>query len=438
MGEKRWYIFQENEKPQLLTAASIRAALRKGDIDPFDIVCPEDAPDQKGELVNFPEIFRDKADKAKEKAEGSFQTHQKMASENDDLARDQGDRFEAEKSESFQLAQVRSKTKKPSKPSELDLGLTPYQQASSSEEHTSARVAKKPIMKNFFLERKDGKKMGPLSATEIQSLFYRGVLPNSVKVLKSGSERKIKIRQFVAAYADSRLKSIANKQLAVKNPAKASKVMPSSRVINELYRVVSARKLAKKTGYVRLAMAGLFVLAAAYMVYFFLWHKPVSASRGGPSQLRSGIHRSLLIEAKRKEKKPAKKTNRKPVISKKVVAQKKKTASKIIVSKKNQTRPKALGVKAKDTHTLVSLRRMGSFIGRNITVGPLFFSKRALSVCEAKCTLRFVDKNQNRLRVQFFKSAFQGALVRGKSGVYLSGTLVKDGDGLVLRLSGVK
>ena len=328
-------------------------------------------------------------------------------------------------------------TNKPPKPSELGLGLLPDQKAISTE-NTSTGVAKKPIKKNFLLERKDGKKMGPLSATEIQSLFYRGVLPNSVKVLKSGSDRKIKIRQFVAAYADSRLKSIANKQLVVKNPAKASKVMPSSRVINELYRVVSARKLARKKDYLRLAIAMFFGLVAVYTAYIFLWDKTASTSGARPDQVTSGMHRSLLIETKRAPKKAFSEIKQKKVTSNKAQPQKKANTSKTVVTNKKQTKSKVLGVKAKGASKLVSLAAIPSYLGRQITVGPLFFSRRALFVCEAKCTLRFVDKNQNRLRVQFFKSAFQSALSGRKHGVYLSGTVTKDGDGLVLRLSGIK
>lgn len=435
MGEKRWYIFQESEKPRLMTAASIREALRNGNIDPFDIVSPEQNPEKKRELVNFPEIFQPSTESKKEGDKPPLQPFNEPTTVQAPGPNfGQGTGFEKEKFDAIKPVLEIQESKKALSSSEF--GGEPDYSSDVQEKIQPRPTGKKLKKKNFFLHRKDGKKMGPLSATEIQSLFYRGVLPKSVKVGKSGSDRKIRIRQFVSAYADSRMKSIAVKQqFAVSDPTKAGKIMPSSRVINELYRVASARKLAKKSGQLRLMVACVVSAIFVFSAYSYISRSPTNIRKSDSGQVKSGVKKRSLIEAKR----PGKVSSRNQKSSS-VTNKKGRPKKKMITRVKNPAqRQKAIRSAKKRAHLkpIADLSLIPEYLGRNIKVGPLFFSKRALSVCGSKCTLRFADKSGNRLKVRFFKSAFERALMRINNGAYLSGVLTQDSKGFVLRLSAV-
>jgi hypothetical protein len=49
-----------------------------------------------------------------------------------------------------------------------------------------------------------GRVLGPISAREIQALFFKGVLDGSVVVMKNGSRSRVRIDKFVAVYSQQR------------------------------------------------------------------------------------------------------------------------------------------------------------------------------------------------------------------------------------------
>src|SRR5690606_7052919 len=76
---------------------------------------------------------------------------------------------------------------------------TPDKKGEAAKQAERHRRSKKDP-KQFYLMAKGGRIWGPLGASEIQNLFFKGVLDRSIQVAKSGSSKSVSIGEFVAKY----------------------------------------------------------------------------------------------------------------------------------------------------------------------------------------------------------------------------------------------
>jgi hypothetical protein len=58
--------------------------------------------------------------------------------------------------------------------------------------------------KHFLLMNGSGRILGPMSAAEVQSLYFRGVVGAEVKVMRQGSEARVPLGRFISVMSGSR------------------------------------------------------------------------------------------------------------------------------------------------------------------------------------------------------------------------------------------
>jgi len=177
-----------------MTPEEIRIALREGTIDPFDLVAREGSSVRR-ELVEVDELFN------------TGQPEQGRSLAGGDAALPVGDGFipmladathASVRSGDFVLGQ-----------GHLELaGNNQRTQPTQSPGEAAARparpVQKRRDPKHFHVIDGRGRVLGPMSAGEIQSLYFKGVLGRGVYVTRSGSSARVPVGRFVEAYARAR------------------------------------------------------------------------------------------------------------------------------------------------------------------------------------------------------------------------------------------
>ncbi len=181
----RWYIHQEGQALGPYTAADIREQLREGRIDPFDLVS-RDGSSVRRELVEVDEIFATSkvvyADPAPFDGNTMELDSQKMVDE-------------IVASEERLPGGVMSREEEERQAARNAKTLPP----GSVKKHKKAR--RDP--KQYHLVDGKGRNLGPLSAGDIQQLYFKGRLDKHVKVVKSGSAAQVPIDKFVQVFAKS-------------------------------------------------------------------------------------------------------------------------------------------------------------------------------------------------------------------------------------------
>ncbi|MBM4252387.1 MAG: hypothetical protein FJ146_10490 [Deltaproteobacteria bacterium] len=197
----KWHIYKGNKELGVMTAEEIRAGLRDGSLDPFDTVA-RDGSSLRREIFEVDEIFSVTAavydemstTAIKRQVPGNNEFHEKDADlsgtglgrshpSNDRHAIGEGQLHLATSAQST----VRAKNAG-------DLG----------KKRGEARRPRNP--KQYYLSDRDQKSMGPLSIDEIRSLFYRGVLPKDVRVMREGSTAQVSVGKFLAVYTEGQHK----------------------------------------------------------------------------------------------------------------------------------------------------------------------------------------------------------------------------------------
>jgi len=221
---KKWLVHRNDQSFGPWSAAQIREELRKGTVDPFDLVNMEGSPVMR-ELVEIDEIFYSEDLEYSEVTSPSHGTQSVMLEETPPPTDTNTGSFLAlavpnvENSVSRNKQKPRSKSP-PKKDESFISRITgkekeqPRSLRPKSEGNISYEIAKKGMgtgqgsksadAKKYFLIDGKGRIFGPKSAGEIQSMFYRGLLGSDVSVKKDQSEIAVPIGKFVEVYAHAK------------------------------------------------------------------------------------------------------------------------------------------------------------------------------------------------------------------------------------------
>ncbi len=465
--ERRWNVYHRGEFFGLKTAREIREALRQGAIDPFDKVSAEGS-NIREDLIEVDEIFRETNEQfAKAAANGPIFSATPIP------------KVEEEPAVAIPVVFPEPSPPKTSEPQRIGSKTesTPAGSDRAFEETRADAIAKQPAAKRYYLiDRK--KTLGPLSALEIQSLFNRGLLNKSVRVQKIGGQRTIPIHQFIANYAGDRLKELAGDG---KIPQQIGLGSPSSRVMNELTRMVnSKRRAADRRNRAYLLLTGLgFLIGALLYLFATTPNRNLNESKnrgensssrteekGAPATKASKGQRPRLIQKSPEAtetlapsptptpeppaKVPPKTPSNQPTtartqraIQTRIKPQQATKKSKPTEIRSRPVRPtipvqpKPVSAPAK-TAGDSPIARAKSSAGRIQSVGPVFFTPAALDACANKCKLPMRDASGATMTAVFFKSAYYEQLRNLNKGVTLTGsTRVEKGE-LVLIIQDIR
>lgn len=185
---ERWLIYKNDQTLGPFTSEEVRNALRDGSLDPFDLVAREGSSVQR-ELLEVDEIF--------------VSTKVVFV---------EGAASHEEQPEPVALRQVPGEraTEPPARPGVYGQG---HLALASDAQGTQPSQAPKPGQgqakrrrdpKHFYILDAKGRRLGPVTAGEIQTLFYKGVLDKSARILRDGSQAKVPVNKFVAVYAEGK------------------------------------------------------------------------------------------------------------------------------------------------------------------------------------------------------------------------------------------
>lgn len=445
-----------------MTAQEIRSKLRDGAVDPFDLVSEEGSNIQV-ELVEVDEIFSEGINTEEDVNNSTVmelgphrtgidkikisepEADAKESSSSDDrpsssapVKHSAPDSFESSESSSIGLSRGQG--------SYSYVKSAPKADAGSRSSQQSKKTKVKP--KNYILVDQSKKELGPLSAEEIQSLYRRGILSDSVKVKSQSTGKKVSVRQFLAAYSGKRIKALSEKGNV------GGKRYSSSKVLNELYHLVSASKSNRKrqlnSGF-KIALVGILLGLGLFAFMDFRTsnkqqlkkRKIRNESVGRPDvrkkrrlkKARSPVTSQRKRVSREAPKQTVRKKTSKPVRSRSTSRPKVKKQTKSVarprsrVEKKperkverkviaKRSKPKRQ-TKAPAGPGVVELARAN--VGQLQTIGPLSFDREQLEQCITKCELRFVDDKGSVIVGIFFKGAFYDDLISKNNRVRLVG-----------------
>lgn len=455
----QWYIHQKNERLGPMTSLEVREALREGTVDPLDLVSREGSS-VRIELYEVDEIF-------------SVSNQNEQSNQHSEL-------------QPMTLERPISRAAG-SDISGYDLKKTvesnPVKQSRKKASASNERSKRGRDPKKFFLYDKKKRKLGPLSAKEIQSIFYRGIVDQSAKVVKAGSDKKVPVATFVAVYAGSRAKQYDNEKTQVggfsEPMTRTAVAVPSSRVLDELAMMRRGGGGPSALTNVWLPIIGiLFGIAVGYWVIdTYVFNQPlnrrITATQENKATPKDKVKRkpqeivreSPQPEPNQTQKRAVKKeVERKPQRKEVKKAPPPKTPPKVINRPPGQVRPIAPKVvpkripprvvKPRTTPPIVrkaparvpppkasgdsgSVAGLRSKVGSIASAPNMRFSKAALSACSIRCTLTFTDSVGGSIRVVFFKGAFEDKLQKSSGRVTISGRISGSAQNLMMILQGV-
>ncbi len=452
---KKWEVFKDGKSLGAMTAKQIRQALREGVIDPFDMVSAEGST-IKSELVEVDEIFNEEAGTNVKETPPSQAPTSEIPSKIINL-----DHPPPEAHKTRQFPEV------PAFPEDSKLGSSSFNRSSKGDSRKIPGGTDKIKVKKFFLIDDKKRVLGPISATEIQSLFQRGIIANSVKVQKVDGTKLVSVRQFIANYSDKRIKALADQAAA----AKAGN--PSSKVLNELYQNMKSKRMAQKKFPVPLAWGAVIGTIAAVVAYLLL-SGDINYSDQGKRRTAKKAAPALSSkqELKKVDKSTAKPPGRalkpapKPSPRPKIRNIRKKTSRPKSSSRKATSRPPArpLSVptssssltptppeprpvapalpssksKASPGSKRGTIAAVLDKIGGVVTISSLQYTPEDLEKCPLKCRLKFKDPAGNVLEAVFFKGAYYEALKSNPGNVTITGSSKLEGSTLVILLQDVR
>lgn len=199
----RWLIFKDGQALGPFTPEEIRQSLREGTFDPFDLVAREGSSVRR-ELVEVDELFfTTKAVYAGDQASGAgpalsaapvaFAPSGNLPAVREMTQASQQGAPDAAGNGHLMLASAGKATLH---------SQTPNRPAAQQQQQNRARKRRRDP-KRFHVMDPRGRVLGPISAGEIQALFYKGVLDKDVKVMRDGSRAQVPVARFVAIYSES-------------------------------------------------------------------------------------------------------------------------------------------------------------------------------------------------------------------------------------------
>jgi hypothetical protein len=440
--EKRWNVYHGNDYLGLKTAKEIREALRQGTLDPFDKVSREGS-NIREDLIEVDEIFRETGHVPSESAQFSSDNSEgTFVGERSPLMPSVGESAgSAPRSQRQERPEVSTEAAYESDELE-DFSQRNDTGSRNSSNPSNPSNSSNSTKRYYLIDR--SKVLGPLSALEIQSLFNRNMLNKKVRVQKIGNEKTIHITQFIASYSGDRLKELTEEGRVPQSIGVGS---PSSKVMNELARMASSRRVAqdrKNHAYLVMSLVGLILGAVVYVLYEQSTSshsrephavgveerseetEPVTnkPTKSRPRLVQKAPEPVARPEPPKKKPEKARAEPARPEPTKRVETQAKpapaarKPAPGITRASQNNGEgrptdniPQGPGPIAKAIESA----------GRIQTVGPLTFSNSALENCSGKCTLTLFDGTGASMRAVFFKNAYSEQLRTRAKGAFLTG-----------------
>lgn len=509
----RWYIYKDGQSIGPLTAAEIRDALRDGTFDPFDLVS-RDGSSVRRELVEVDEIFFNSKvvyDGAAAAGGGIAKAASgdpfPVALESRETAGGPGVGTRGPgaggSAESFDPNGGFVPTAGPPESNHgrreggigqghlalADVNTAGRGQATTRPPGRRSGSRGKRDAKRYQLIDAKGRQLGPLAASEIQSLFYKGVLDKSVQVLRQGSSAKVPVAKFVAVYAENARPSRPPRQGAhpVIRP-------PGQNTLLRMAMVQQSRMLARKdtmtiiallVGIALLFLAGVVAYKSGVRTPDWFTSKPpqqrvLKQRRPLPDQVRQQpVRKQAKKWVKQTYKQPAKAPAKKKIDprqkrfeerKRKVEAEKRNRERLAELERARKTRVAAkkpfvspVAVKPSASPPVAPPKKQaavapaapasspapaapkggGSSVGSLANgqtvsgLGPLSYDKTEIEICEGSCNVTFVGAG-GAVQVSFFKGAYGDMLMKKNGPVYISGLVRKKGKTVKIILSGVK
>lgn len=498
----RWFAFKDDQQIGPMTSAEIRAGLREGRLDPFDLICREGSQ-IKMELVQVDEIFAESDSSPMEPTE--FVPPPEDLNKKTTLSRNRNDGPSEEsgpgvyqpshlaEDTSEDVDQTLKSPPQSKTPPLMTTELTPPEEIPSftvqKEERTQvAEIPKEKLPKKderrddtqkkrrqskkepkkFFLTDKNKRVLGPLSAREIQSLFYRGILDQSVKVSKENSDKKVGVAQFVSVYSGAKAARYKSEFTRMELDQPASWHMdglPRSRVMDELAKINQLKAQFESPWHMigKAIVAGLLFLGAATALDLYFNNgkivrrltKPETISipettsrpivnEPEPTEVIANTTppkvEPIIPEPKPKRKKTEQKAETRPQNLTPPPPQPRRYPAPVVQpqhsAQTNLAARSPVTLRGNSGGSMIA--QLEGKVGQQATVGPLRFSADGLAKCSLKCNLIFTDSSGRSLTARFFKGQFAPTLLAKGSQATISGTVKKEGAMIVLLLSKVQ
>jgi hypothetical protein len=471
-----WNIYRSDGR-QLgpYSASEVREALRDGSIDPFDQVARVGSK-LKQSLVEVDQIFLE-IDGEVPKVDSVYNQNEEFANRGHNLvptAHSQPLAGRGARSTAISAGRNQAGGAQPM------VGITPA--------NRRINQAKKHA-KRFYLFDRRNRLLGPLSAAEIQSLFYRGIIDQDVLVSKDKGERRIPVQQFIAAYVGAKAKKFRSEQTRLHLEPGGQYAYPSSRVMEQMSRSVIAMPIRRTSSFpwlsvlvLAIAMAGAALLV---MKYFFPekllrpgprdFEYPQSIQLAGPDQheipspqttttpqmQRPTHHAPQQVQQQvvpLPTPEPAPLPTPKPIVKARLKLTSKPTPKPIVRNSRGRlTRPpppRAMPKPIQQQRILpppsapvrpVPAKRPAPLdpyinrVGSIVTVDGASYNAREVSSCGGmKCTITFRDRSGTSFMVVYFRARYQDQLVKAKGRATITGRLSQKDSSYIIYLSGVR
>lgn len=468
----RWFIIKDGKALGPFTPEEIRQSLREGTFDPFDLVTREGSSVRR-ELVEVDELFyTTKVVYAGDQPSASGQAPSAASeafapSGNLPMAREATQASGGVPEGGNGVLQLASAARA------TLASQAPNRSSPAPQQSPSRKRRRDP--KRFQVMDPRGRVLGPISASEIQALFYKGVLDKDVKVMRDGSKAQVPVARFVAIYSETNRAKRAMQQGA--HPAMQGGISRAQSVPVPRIAMGTPSSSVSPIAVVAIVFALLF---GGIAVYVFLkgadsWsarERPaatkVDKPRGQrrvvrplpdgkrdappsqqtakptPAELKKAERmadlkrqRAKLLELKQRREATQRGQKGKNKLAKTVAVtkpvQKPGPVQKPVptpVQKPAQTSTPPPALKPSGVQSLQDGQQVQK-------LGPMTFDKSALQACEGSCNLTFTGAGGS-VKVAFFKQVWGPALEGKSGGVYLSGLVKKNGDAVKIILSNVQ
>jgi hypothetical protein len=484
---KAWIVYKDDETLGPFDAAEIRELLRDGTLDPFDQVAQQGSQ-IKRELVEVDEIFYAEnnlkfgsgTSPGSTAAQNVFGSNTEpsisaikdvgsspktsvstMAPSRDD-GPDELDLLTNNSSSARNMPTVPATVPTPG----MKLLLADHaavatgagQELVKSDKGRNRSPASRPRKdpKKFQIVDEAGRVLGPLSAGEIQALFFKGVLGASVRVMKVGTNSKVPVKKFVAVYTQSKgqnhVQQGAHPQMAARPPQVQRG--PS----------YSSPHTANPTQWMVAVMMAIVLAGGGWFGYELMKNHKISFSWFAKEKRQSSAKKSKKSKKlnsskgslprpkayKNKYKKPKKQYFRKKP-KKKNSIYKRQTKPKYVQKPtprkaklvrpstfKKAYAPKRVAYKPKKSVGYTGPKVSTLRAGMNVSgLGPMAFDVGAVKSCKMKCNVQMVGAG-GRVTVKFFKIHYADKLLSRGGRVWISGLVQKAGGQTTILLNDVR
>lgn len=191
-----WFVYSRDKTFGPWSSSEVRDQLRSGNIDPFDMVSSDGSP-VKRPLVEVDEIFQSSRIQMGALIENG------VIEESAAVVGGNQPKPTAVSLETQQNSQDLSNQKPVSLPpvnKSLDVARPKQFQALAIESRVANQRFAKPGKRHYFVTDSAGRVLGPMSSSDVISLWQKGIVDRSATVEKKGQPRKISLEKFVGFY----------------------------------------------------------------------------------------------------------------------------------------------------------------------------------------------------------------------------------------------